>query len=101
MDSLIQFATQQLLSSPSARAAPMLPVTRMEHLPPTKIQDLHELIAEDESPTERPKHVGNLMSNRKKPNAAFSDIAPYYISGIVMGGILAIVVGSALSRSTR
>ena len=101
MDSLIQFATQQLLSSPSARSATMLPVSRMEHLPPTKIQDLHELIAEDESPIERRKPVEDLMANRKVPQVSLKEAAPYYLSGMVIGGVVALVLVSALNRNTR
>jgi hypothetical protein len=101
MDSLIQFATQQLIATPGAKySLPPMEIPEMKHLPSAKIQDMHELINDIDSPTERARRAAKLdiLANRKTPTVPLNVAAPYYISGAVIGSIVAIALMSILKR---
>jgi hypothetical protein len=102
MDSLIQFATQQLIASPAARfSLPQIQMPAdMQHLPAAKIQDMHELIDDIDSPTERATRESkqDILANRKIPTVPLNVAAPYYISGAVIGSIVGIALMSLFKK---
>jgi len=105
MDSLIQFATHQLISTPASRFSSVPPMDvpdapLMVSSGAAKIQDMHELINDIDSPTERARRPAKLdiLSNRKTQVVPLQVAAPYYISGAVIGSIVAIALMSMFRK---
>lgn len=82
MDSLIQFATQHLLSSPTNRqsaVAPKLPA--IDGLPPSRIDEAEDRLNSRKS---------SFLLNRRRPIQAGT--VPLWLSGVVVGAILALAL---------
>ena len=89
MDSLIQFATQQLLSSPISRKISMIPaIPDIYSLPITKKEELELYMAE--VPQGRPLSSYNTAP---QPTVVPVKVAlPYYIAGVLFGSLLAVAL---------
>jgi len=89
MDSLIQFTTQNLLSSPITRRISMLPtIPDIDSLPMTKQEELCEIIQEGpEKPIEK-----KLKQNKAPQYIPVEKAMPMYLSGAVFGCIVAIAL---------
>ena len=111
MDSLVQFATQHLLTTGSPSVSRQHSIVDLSSIPvvdrsagqPTlgKIgEDMEELILE-ETGRAQPRRIGrqNWMSNRPQ-SVNFKSAFPFWLSGLVVGGMIAIVIMDAKVRRT-
>ena len=109
MDSLIQFTTQNLLSSPITRRISMLPtIPDIDSLPMTKQEELGEFIHDApekvrmmaDGPPVIPmmKKKNNLKLPQSASNIPIEKALPMYVSGAVFGCIVAIAVMDIIRR---
>jgi AMP deaminase len=97
MDSLVNFATQQLLSSPiAARVVPSIPVIPdIDSLPPTKKEELEFYMAEaPESGRAGSRPLSSIRNNERKVHERSKALPiqtalPYYLTGVLFGAVLA------------
>ena len=100
MDSLVNFATQQLLSSPISRKVSIIPtVPDMDNLPITKKEEL-EMYMSEVAQGARPLSAASKVhkNGTHRPAMDRSAALPLYVSGVVFGGILAMAVMAMISN---
>jgi hypothetical protein len=107
MDSLVQFATNQLISSPLARKASVIPmVPDMESMPQARQEDL-EMFLNNEPPRPSSALGGKtkllpVRETYEAPAKVPLNVAmPFYISGALFGGILAVAIVDMITRARR
>lgn len=98
MDSLIQFTTQNLLTSPISRKISVLPtIPDMECLPQTKMEELEGYMKEVPQP--KPQKSSPVNQVRGSTPQVTGATLPAYISGAVFGGIVALALMDIFKRS--
>ena len=97
MDSLVQFATQQLLSSPISRKISLMPsMPHIEDLPPTKKDELELYMQETPDVS---SEIASLKKKYAAPIRVPIDAAvPIYIGGVLFGCILALAISDIVKR---
>jgi hypothetical protein len=102
MDSLIQFTTQNLLTSPISRKISLLPtIPDIECLPQTKLEELEGYMKEVPQPKAQKVPTPKLEETEPvvKSLVVSGATLPAYISGAVFGGIVAIALMDIFRRS--
>lgn len=99
MDSLVQFATHQLLSSPISRKISMIQsMPDIDDLPPTKKEELELCMQEvpDVMPVASPHR--ERRSSITPMRVPISAALPLYFGGVLFGCILALAVSDILKK---
>jgi AMP deaminase len=105
MDSLIQFTTQNLLSSPLSRKVTILPtIPDIDGLPPTKKEELQEFISEDPEMKSKLPPVTPMKKAKQTPHAhppmPVETVLPM-VSGAVFGCIIALALMDIFRKSPQ